>query len=176
MKSIKSWLFYKLLFPSSLWMSSILPKKFSLQLLKWILEQNNKIVLSRNNRNIKTILILLPRCLQYFSCEFNLVSSIENCRRCGKCKIKDIVEFKEKYKLENIKVAPGGRLAKFFVEQARPDIVIAVACELELIIGIKEIFPIRTLAVSNIVVNKPCVNTDVEIRKIEEFINLLVKR
>lgn len=172
MKQITELLFYKFFFPSVLWFSNFLPKKISLKILKWLLEQNNKIVLTCNNKGVKNILILLPRCVQYFNCKFNLISSVENCRQCGKCKIKDILELKNKYKINNIKVASGGKLAKLFVEEVQPDIIIAVACEFELIAGIKDVYPIKTLAIPNIIVKKPCMNTDVEVNKIEDFIQL----
>lgn len=173
MRKLKKELFYKFLFPFMLWFKDFLPKKVSLRLLNWLLEKNNDFVLTDDNLNVRSILVLLPRCVQYFNCEFNLISSVDNCRQCGKCKIKDIFELKDKYKLNNIKVASGGKLAKLFVKQVQPDVVIAVACELELILGIKDIYPVKTLAVPNIIVDKPCVNTDVEIKKIEGFVRTL---
>lgn len=165
-------LFYKLYFPFINWLSTLLPKKLKVKILKEILELNNKYVL-KNKKDTKKILILLPRCLQYFNCENNIISSIENCRLCGRCKIKNIIGFKEKYNVD-IKVASGGELAKLFVEQSNPDFIIAVACEPELILGIKEVSPYRVLAITNIIKEKPCINTDVEIDKIEEFLKILV--
>lgn len=171
-KKIIRIIFYRFYFPTIVWFSYFLPKKVRNKVLNFLIIQNNNFMIDEKNGKIEKILVLLPRCLQYFKCEHNIISSIENCKLCGRCKIKDIVNLKEKYNLD-IKVAPGGNLAKYFVEEVRPDYVIAVACELELILGIKEVFPYKVLAVPNIIVEKPCINTDVEVENIEKFIKLL---
>ncbi len=165
--------FYKIYFSFIIWLTNFLPKKFRNNILNNLLLWNNRIILSRKGK-VKNILILLPRCLQYFKCEHNVISSVDNCKLCGKCKIKDIMEIKENYGLKDVKVAPGGKIAKMFVEEINPDYIIAVACEMELILGIKEVFPYKVLAVNNIIVNKPCINTDVEIEKIETFVKKLL--
>lgn len=167
--------FYKIYFPFLIWLTNFLPKKSKNKILNNLLLWNNNIILSKKeNEKPKNILILLPRCLQYFKCEHNIIASVENCQLCGKCKIKDIIKIKEKYNLRDVKVVSGGKLAKMFVEQIKPDYIIAVACEIELILGIKEVFPYRVLAVNNIIIDKPCINTDVEIEKIENFIKQLL--
>lgn len=165
--------FYKIYFPVIIWLTNFLPKKGRNKILNDLLICNNNIVLSKKEK-VKKILILLPRCLQYFKCEHNVISSVENCQLCGKCKIKDIMKIKEKYGLKDIKVAAGGKIAKIFVEEIKPDYIIAVACEIELILGIKEVFPYKVLAINNIIVNKPCINTDVEIEKIENFVRQIL--
>lgn len=167
----------KLIYKIILLLSNLLPKSSKIKLYKWLISVNNKHVLKgiKKNKNDKTnygILILLPRCLQYSKCEKDIISSIENCRMCGKCKIKDIIELSEKYDVK-IKVATGGRLAKKIIEENKPDYIVAVACETELVLGINEVISYNVLAIPNIITDQPCINTDVEIKKIEEFINYI---
>ena len=154
-----------------IWLSGFFNKRKQLLILEKMVEFNNKLVLSEKRTDNKKILVLLPRCLQYFDCSYNIISSISNCKSCGKCKIKDIILLNEKYNLD-IKVAPGGNLAKMFVKEIDPEYIIAVACDVELILGIKEVYPYKVLSVSNIIVDKPCINTDVNVSNIE---NLLQK-
>jgi hypothetical protein len=171
---MKRYFFYKFGLPIIVWLSNFLNKKSHDTILEKMIEINNTLVLKEKKLNdSKKVLILLPRCLQYFDCKHNIISSVSNCRSCGKCKIKDIILLNEKYKLE-IKVAPGGSLAKMFVKEINPDYIIAVACDEELILGIKGVYPYKVLAVENIIVTKPCINTDVEIDKIENLLKKIV--
>lgn len=166
-------LFYKISLPLIFWFSGLLKRNRQVAILNWLVEVNNKFVLREKKVNNPKILILLPRCLQYFGCKYNIISSVSNCSECGKCKIRDIIQLKKKYDLD-VKVAPGGSLAKMFVKEVNPDIIIAVACEIELILGIKEVYPYKVLSVVNIIKEKPCIDTDVEVEKIERFITKII--
>ena len=52
--------------------------------------------------------------------------------------------------------------------------VIAVACERDLVSGIYDAFPLRVFGVFNDRVNGPCVNTDVSIEQIKETLGKLI--
>lgn len=176
MTYLKKIIVYKIFFSFMLFVSQLLPKSLSQKLIKFLLEINNKFVLSNTKYRPKNVLLLLPKCLQYFNCNKNIISSIENCVRCGKCKIKNILELKEKYEIE-LKVATGGKLAKKYVEELNPDFIVAVACEPELMLGIKEVIMLYdVITIPNIIVDKPCINTDVEVEQIESYLKLLVKQ
>ncbi len=165
-------IFYYLFLPLVSTVALLNPLRNKYKILNWIIKLNNKIILNSKTTSIKNVLILLPRCLQYFHCNYNLIYSIDNCHSCGKCKIKDILKLKEKYGIE-IKVASGGNLAKMFVKEVNPDYIIAVACRPELILGIKEVYPYKVVGIPNIIVNKPCINTDVELSEIENILKRL---
>ncbi|MBN1627615.1 MAG: DUF116 domain-containing protein, partial [Deltaproteobacteria bacterium] len=61
---------------------------------------NNQLVLAENKKvRPERILILLPHCLQNHECKVRITGDIKNCKRCGKCRIKDLVEFSEKYNI-----------------------------------------------------------------------------
>lgn len=139
------------------------------------LEYNNKRVLKNfENKIPKSIALLLPHCIQNYSCPFRITSEIENCKKCGKCKIQNILELKEKYGLE-IKVATGGTLARLFIKEKKPEIIIASACKRDLISGIFDTFPMNVYGVYNKIINSPCINTDLNVEEIENIIKKLKK-
>lgn len=140
------------------------------------LEYNNKRVRKKFERiKPKNIAILLPHCIQNYDCPFKITSDVENCKKCGKCKIGKILELKEKYSLE-VKVATGGTLARLFIKEKKPDIIIAVACKRDLISGIYDTFPMNVYGVYNKIIHSPCINTDLSIEEIEKVLLFLGKK
>ena len=139
------------------------------------LKYNNEKVLKAFEKKVpESIALLLPHCIQNYSCPFRITSEIENCRKCGRCRIQDILELKEKYNLE-IKVATGGTLARLFIKEKKPEIIIAVACKRDLMSGIFDAFPMKVYGIYNKIIKLPCINTDVDVEKIEEIIKKLKK-
>ena len=140
------------------------------------LEYNNKRVMKKITSFMpKNIALLLPHCIQNYDCPFKITSKIENCRKCGKCKIEKILELKEKYNLE-VKVATGGTLARLFIKEKRPDLIIAVACKRDLVSGIYDSFPMHVYGVYNKIIESPCINTDLDIKEIEKVLILAGKK
>jgi len=93
---------------------------------------NNKLVLAEAKKvKPEQILILLPHCLQNHDCTVRITGNVENCKACGKCKIKDLVELSEKYHVPAA-VATGGTLARRIVVEKKPKVIIGVACERDL--------------------------------------------
>lgn len=59
---------------------------------------NNELVLSEaKTYPPDKILLLMPHCLQMSRCEMRLTYDINNCKRCGKCPIKGLLEITEAY-------------------------------------------------------------------------------
>jgi hypothetical protein len=114
-------------------------------------------------------LILLPHCIQDFDCEIKITGNIRNCRGCGKCEIKDLIELSDQYHLK-IAVATGGTLARRIVLENRPEAIVAVACELDLTTGIQDTYPIPVIGILNERPNGPCINTKVNIEKVRRAI------
>jgi uncharacterized protein len=119
------------------------------------------------------VLLLLPRCIQRSECVQNISKDIRNCKGCGRCPIKDIVEIVDEYGVLAF-VAPGGRaaLARVLEEQVRA--VVAVACELELRQGILA-SPKPVIGVVNKRPQGPCHNTNVDLAEIRRAIKILVR-
>ena len=115
------------------------------------------------------ILILLPHCLQLFDCDIKVTGGIDKCIRCGRCNIKGLAELGEKYRID-ISVATGGTLARKVIVEKRPKLVVAVACERDLTSGIKDCYPLPVIGVLNERPKGPCIDTIVDVGKIEAAI------
>lgn len=120
------------------------------------------------------LLILLPHCLQKTYCEIRVTTNIFNCEKCGKCDIARLAELADKYNV-NIAIATGGTLARRIVLNYRPKFIIAVACERDLVEGLKDTFPIPVYGVLNIRPEGPCINTRVDTDKIERALQKFLK-
>ncbi|HZV80886.1 MAG TPA: DUF116 domain-containing protein [Geobacteraceae bacterium] len=129
---------------------------------------NNSLVASQKLAVLpERILILLPHCLQLFDCDIKVTGGIGKCVRCGRCDIKGLAELAERYHID-ISVATGGTLARKVIVEKRPKLVIAVACERDLTSGIKDCYPLPVIGILNDRPNGPCINTVVDIAKIEQ--------
>ena len=132
---------------------------------------NNELVLAqcRNGKPPKNILLLTPHCLQNSDCQVKVTYRVENCKRCGKCRIKDLIELSEKYGV-SLAVATGGTIARRIVLEKRPDLIIAVACERDLTSGIQDTTPLPVYGIFNERPFGPCLNTQVALDKIESVL------
>jgi len=130
------------------------------------IELNNHLVRSNHHRTRPNkLLILLPHCIQDFDCQIKITGNIKNCKGCGKCEIKDLIELADQYQLK-IAVATGGTLARRIIVENRPEAIVAVACELDLTSGIQDSYPIPVIGILNERPNGPCINTKVDIQKV----------
>lgn len=144
---------------------------------KKFLAYNNKNTLTRlkgKKITAKEILVLLPHCLQEYDCPIKITSNIENCKKCGKCDIKTIVTLKHEYGI-HVNVATGGTLARKYVKEARPRVIIAVACERDLISGIIDSFPLPVYGIFNKRIHGPCYNTLVGTEEIRTILTVLLE-
>jgi hypothetical protein len=134
------------------------------------IELNNHLVRSNNHRiRPNKLLILLPHCIQNFDCQIKITGNIKNCKGCGKCEIKDLIELSEQYQVK-IAVATGGTLARRIIVENRPEAIVAVACELDLTSGIQDSYPIPVIGILNERPNGPCINTKADIQKVRNAI------
>ncbi len=118
------------------------------------------------------ILILLPHCLQHTSCKIRITIDIHLCARCGRCDISRLVDIADKYHAK-IAIATGGTLARRIVLKYRPKMIIAVACQRDLVDGLRDVFPIPVYGVLNDRPEGPCINTRVATKKIEYALQAL---
>lgn len=129
---------------------------------------NNDLVLAqcRNGKPLQNVLLLLPHCLQDADCTVKITHNVQNCKRCGKCPIKDLLELSEKYGIR-MAVATGGTSARRTVMEQRPDLIIAVACERDLTSGIQDTTPLPVYGIFNERPFGPCFNTQVAIDRVD---------
>ncbi len=132
---------------------------------------NNELVLAqcRNGNPPRSILLLMPHCLQDKDCLVKITHQAQNCKRCGKCSIKDLLGLAEKYGVQ-IAVATGGTIARRIVIETRPDLIIAVACERDLTSGIQDTTPLPVYGIFNQRPFGPCLNTRVALDLVESVL------
>jgi hypothetical protein len=139
---------------------------------------NNELVLAQyhNGRVPRSILLLMPHCLQDKDCQVKITHRVDNCKRCGKCSIRDLLELAEKYGA-HIAVATGGTIARRIVIDTRPDLIIAVACERDLTSGIQDTTPLPVYGIFNQRPFGPCINTRVSLDRVESVLRkILIKQ
>jgi hypothetical protein len=120
------------------------------------------------------LLLLFPHCIQNSNCKQNIKHEINECIRCGKCKVKDLVELSEEYGI-SIAVASGGRIALKRVMAKEVQGVVAIACEKELRTGLMAAMPKAIYAVPNQRPYGYCVDTDVYMDDVLKAIKFFVK-
>lgn len=141
------------------------------RLQRLVIDLNNRLV-RREGIRTDRLLLLLPHCLQISDCKIRLTHDIRNCKKCGRCGIKDLIEIADENKL-NLFVATGGTLARKIVYELRPRAIVAVACERDLSSGIADTYPLPILGISNERPSGPCFNTRVDMEKVKEAIRFL---
>lgn len=140
------------------------------------IDVNNQLVLMKNIQVMpEEVLLLAPHCLQDNECPYKITKDINNCKRCGRCRLHDLLTIKSAYGI-NVAVATGGTLARKFIREFRPKAVVAIACERDLSSGILDSYPLPVLGVLNRLPNGPCSETTVETELVEKSLNLLIKR
>lgn len=134
------------------------------------IEVNNQLVLALRMRlKPEQILLLAPHCLQRTVCPYKITVDINNCRRCGGCKVSDLLGIRDTYGVK-VGIATGGTLARKLVKEYRPRAIVAIACERDLTSGIRDSNPIPVLGVTNLRPNGPCHNTSICIPRVEDAI------
>lgn len=144
-------------------------KKEKFQLL--VIRLNNRLVRAgARKEGVKRLLLLLPHCLQTNECDIRITHNIYNCKRCGKCGIKDLIQIAEDNGL-SLFVATGGNLARRIVGDVKPEAIVAVACERDLSSGIADTYPMPIIGIPNERPFGPCLNTRVDMEKVKEAIS-----
>jgi hypothetical protein len=157
----------KVLFPLMIVVGKLfgLPKE---RIQQSFISINNQLVLAqRPNVAPDKMLLLMPHCLQNYDCKVKITGNVENCRRCGKCPIKDLVALSHEYDVK-MSVATGGTIARRIVVTHRPKIIIAVACERDLTSGIQDSYPLPVYGILNRRPHGPCFNTQVDLDKVRQ--------
>ena len=120
------------------------------------------------------LLVLAPHCLQLATCPHKITRDPNNCKRCGGCNIGDLMKLSEEMGFVFF-VATGGTLARQVVMKNRPQAVLAIACERDLMSGIQDVFPLPAVGVLNIRPNGPCYNTRVDMEDVKKTLAQIIK-
>lgn len=165
----------KLLFPVAISLAQLF-KIDRNKLRTSFVKVNNSLTKAQSGR-IKgdKILVLLPHCLQIDICNRKITNDVNNCVRCGRCPVGELVTLGEQHGLK-IEVVNGGTLARRRVAALHPDGIIAVACERDLTLGIQDVHPIPVYGVINDRPHGPCVNTCVDMSLVLDAIRFFRKK
>jgi hypothetical protein len=120
------------------------------------------------------LLLLFPHCIQNSGCKQNIKHDVNECIRCGKCKVKDLLELSEEYGI-SLAVASGGRIALKRVMAEEVQGVVAIACEKELRTGLMAAMPKAIYAVPNKRPYGYCIDTDVYMDDVLKAVKFFVE-
>lgn len=134
---------------------------------------NNYIYSNRYKIKPEDILILIPHCIQKSECKLKITTNVRNCKSCGLCNVKDLIDLQDKYNVQ-VFIATGGTLARKKIKEARPKAVVAVACERDLTAGVQDIRQVPVLGVFNKRPNGPCVDTKIDANEVENAIKFFI--
>lgn len=136
---------------------------------------NNQVLLN-SKRKFKSndILILTPHCLQNTACDIRITHDIRQCKKCGSCSVGQLLHFQEKYGVET-HVVTGGTLARLKIKEKKPKMIIAIACERDLMSGLMDVKHIPVYAIINDRPEGPCQNTSVDITAVDYILNKLLR-
>lgn len=164
----------KLVMPFALFVTDLL-KHDKDMIRSLFIDINNLFVQSGSiHKSPNKIMLLLPHCLQNSECTFKVTGDIANCRKCGQCTIGPILKLTEEKGVKTI-VVTGGTAARNTIAREKPEIVLSVACERDLAIGISDVSQIPVLGVLNQRPNGPCVNTTVDVELLREKLDSIIE-
>lgn len=146
--------------------------------IQFFVKLNNKVVMKEIKslkKNPKKILLLMPHCLQFSDCEYRVTGKEIRCKKCGKCEIKDLMEISNKYGVK-LSIASGGTMARNIIKTFQPELIIATACERDLMSGLKDTSFLPVIGILNERPNGPCIDTRVDLQKITQILENLHRK
>lgn len=116
---------------------------------------SNRLAKAGAGKGKRRLLVLLPRCLR--------------------SELRREVEEMGREKKFDVYVATGGGSARQIIYEVRPEAIVAIACERDLVSGIRDVAPrLPVLAVANIRPEGPCKATRVDMGLVREYIGYFV--
>ena len=87
-----------------------------------------------------------------------------------------MIDLREEYENVVFAVLTGGSVIKSIIEEVKPKVIIGVACEREVLLGIEFVDSIPVVGVCNTRPEGPCVNTQVSLDDLRSTINHFATR
>ncbi|MGE5629498.1 MAG: DUF116 domain-containing protein [Caulobacteraceae bacterium] len=139
----------------------------------YIRTHNRAIQSGVNGLQAGKLLVLLPHCMQNRDCTCKITENLNNCKRCGNCRVGEISTILHGLRV-NVAVAKGGTAARNIVKELKPDCILAVACERELVSGIADVKGIPVIGLINQRPDGYCSNTTVDVALFKNIIQKLL--
>lgn len=163
----------KVLLPLVLFVSEFVKSDRDL-VRRLFIEVNNIQVLGCKKKYLPDkLLILLPHCLQNTGCGYKVTNAIGNCRECGRCCIGDIAKIASSRNIP-VCVVTGGTAARNIVAKSRPQLIVSIACERDLVSGIADVRGIPVIGIINERPQGPCFNTTLNLDTLEQTLDDLL--
>jgi len=119
-------------------------------------------------------LLFLPHCLRHpKKCQAKYDKEGLKCEKCGKCKIKDLVELAEKSGWQGAFICPGGSMVKALIKKHKPKAILGVSCYNEAKLAFENLRNSSVTLQAVLLLRDGCVNTDVNIDEVKEKMELL---
>lgn len=165
----------KNLLPLSIFFAGIFKTKKDL-IRKFYIDFNNIMVSALGIKYLpQNVLIILPHCLQNSECGYKITNNTDNCRRCGKCSIGDILKTAKARGVE-VRIVTGGTAARNIIKKLKPRLILAVACERDLTSGIVDVGKIPVIGLLNDRPNGPCYNTFVNVDTLSKRLDDILEK
>ncbi len=139
------------------------------------IETNNRLIDIKCLYNAKDVLVLVPHCIQANRCKLRLTYNSDNCVRCGKCTIGDLLGLRDKWGVQ-LATATGGTMARNIIKKIQPKFIVGAACERDLVSGLQDAHALPVVGVLNDCSNGACMDTSVDVHKIEAILEQVVDR
>lgn len=142
---------------------------------RMVIRLNNLRLLKQRKRSYRPeeTLILLPHCLQDHTCPHRLTFDPDACERCGKCPVGPLLDLRDRYQVK-LAIATGGTSARRTVKDLKPKLILAVACPVDLSLGILDVDPIDTVGILNEWRHGPCLDTWVDVSAVDAALKRLL--
>jgi len=118
----------------------------------------------------------LPHCLRNVEkCKGKYEEEGLQCRKCGACQIKEIIEYAEKLGYEKIFVVPGGSMVVKLVKKFKPKATIGIACFNELMMAMDKMNEYSIPNIGSLLLKDGCKNTIANVEDVKEKLALGLK-
>lgn len=166
----------QILFPMVLMLSALIRIDKDRVKRSFVAVNNALVTAGRDTIRKGRILLLLPHCLQATTCPHKITGGlIDNCRGCGKCVIAGLLELARDNDLA-LTVATGGTLARRVIVEIDPAAIVAVACETDLMSGIRDSYPLPVYGILNERPLGPCRDTTVDLEEVRGAVRFFAGR
>jgi hypothetical protein len=118
------------------------------------------------------LLILTPHCVQKSVCGIKVTGTENHCTSCGMCRVGDLKILTQRYGVE-VAIATGGTLARKVITEKKPKAILAVACERDLVSGIRDASKLPVYGIANERPHGPCKDTTFNLGELEMMIKEL---
>jgi len=145
-------------------------------LLRAVVADNNRRVHRYlAGRPVRSVLLILPRCVKRGCCEVDRSGTLEPCLDCRRCRLGDLARLARRQGVEAL-VAYRSHIAFAMARERRPDLILASACEDRLLKALRSVPEIPALLSPLTGMHRRCVDADFDLAWFEgELRSLLGK-